>query len=164
MQSFKDLTGQTWNFKFTVLLRRTIRTQCGIDIAGLIGQTVLKQISEEPERVVDMIWACIESKAIERGVDFETFFTERIDSDLLESVTDLMFDEAIEYAPKKNKASLLKLLTIYRQTGNRTIDTLMKNIESIDAEEETSKAVEEIENLLATKSTNGSTSLPPSSE
>jgi hypothetical protein len=165
MQSFKDKSNLNWDIKFSVYLRRTIRSRVGLDVLKLLAQETLKQLDDEPELVIDMIWACLESQAQGRNIDIETLFSDsHIDEELLETITDLLFDEAIEYAPEKKRATMRKILSIYRKTGKQTMNTLMKHIESIDEGSAVSEITSEIVNSLQLKSTNGKTNSEANSE
>jgi len=158
MQSFKDKSGLPWDIKFGVLLRRTIRQRVGVDIVALLATKTLKKLDEETELWVDIIWACVEKQANERSITMEQFFDDdNFDEDLLETVVDLCFDESVIYAPEKKRAMLRKTLSIYRQTGKRTIDTLMKHIDDIDESAAVDAMVSEIENSLQLRSIPGKT-------
>lgn len=159
MQTFKDTTGQPWEIAFTVLIRRTVRSRCGVDIATMLKQENLIQFGNEPELLIDTLWACVESQAKTRGVSFDEFFGERIDEETLDQCIELLFDEHVEYSPKKKRPHLRKLLNIYRTAGKAATTASTRTIANIsDADIE--RYGIEIANLIHTKSTNGKMSSP----
>ena len=155
MQSFKDTNGLSWDFKFTRFLRGVIMSRCGVDIAKLLTKDTVKQIDADPDNVCHVLWACIEKQAESRKVDFETFFTSHVDEDLMGELVEKLFDEAVEYAPKKSRPAMEKLRNLYRQSEEEIYPTLMKHIDDISIDDVVSAAKNGIENLLQKKSPNG---------
>lgn len=161
MQSFTDKTGDAWTIKFTVLTRMNVRARHDIDIAKMLRQDMLTRFADEPELLVAILWVCIEDQATARGLTLDDFLATRLDEETLEVATELLFDERVEYAPKKNKAALRKIVRTYRKSGTAMQTAWTKTIESI-SDDSIDAAAREIEALAATKSPSGNSNSPAS--
>lgn len=159
MQTFKDTTGRPWEIKFSVLIRMAVRSRCGVDIATMLKQDNLIKFGDEPELLAVTLWVCVEKQAEQRGVTHDEFFGELIDEEILDQCIELLFDEHIEYSPKKKRPHLRKLLTIYRTTGTAAMKASTQTIANI-SNDDIERYGNEIAHLIHTKSTNGKMSSP----
>ena len=151
MRSFKDTSGAHWEVAIDVPVARVIRSRTEIDVHSMFSQETLTMLAGNTLVLTDLLWAVVERQAEKRGVSELEFF-QRLDSEIIETATDLLFDAVVDYLPEKKRKQAARLLAALRAAGKEAIQLASKQLD---------KSLKKMETTLA--STNGSTSLPESS-
>ena len=146
MSHFIDRDGRRWDVCVNLMTARKIKVETGINVRQLFSQETLELLSEDDAKVMDILWICVEAQADKREHNFEEFYTEVMDSDLIEQALDRFFDAVVEFLPEEKRQPAKKLLSTLRKIGEKTTQRALLVIDDIDVDKDS----ERIANAIAT--------------
>ena len=122
MKSFKDCTGRAWTITVNVGTMKRVRALCGVDLYKIIeidennnpSSKLLDQLSSDPVLLVDVLYAVCKPDADKLGVsDIE--FGESMTGDTVESATNALLDELVDFFPEAKRQVFRKVLLATRR-------------------------------------------------
>lgn len=133
MKSFTDTAGREWTLHATYTAYARIRAATGVDLGDIA--TTQKCVEQMQDRYTlgGVIWAWIEPQATERGLTEEQW-GEAIDGTVLDTVVELVIEEAIFFCPPHKRKFLGLALDRVRAAEKTARSRLEGSMEALASE------------------------------
>ena len=132
--SFRDVNGREYLCVVNLATVISLKQRHGININDIGQGDLLTRIANDPELLVNMLWACCEGSAKSLGVD-EIQFAQSLGGDSLESAIDSMLDAIILFFPPLKRGAMTRLMDKSRQVQRLASERAMTAIEELTPEQ-----------------------------
>ncbi len=150
MKSFTDNLGRTWTLVVNVATIKRVRALCGVDLNSIVevedgkpSAKLLERLSGDPVLLVDVLYAVCKPECDRLGVSDEDFGA-AMTGDSIESATQALLDEVIDFFPETKRRAFRKILSASRRFGEAAKKRLTELLENSSLEDE---LVSELERL-----------------
>lgn len=129
MRSFKDLTGRTWSVAVNVTTIRRIRDTLGLDLLSEAGAKAFETLAGDPVRLVDCLYvACLDECKAKDVTDEQ--FGAALAGDCIEAARDALFEELVDFFPKRQRGVMANLLATLREQEQAAGELIQKKVSS----------------------------------
>src|SRR5215471_18214446 len=108
MHPFKDSQGTTWEVAINVSQLRAVKDLARLDILALVSQGDMAPL-QDPINLCNVLYVLCRKTAQARGVSDEEF-GERLFGDVIDSATEALMGEIVDFFPRQKRALLREAL------------------------------------------------------
>lgn len=125
MKSFTDNLGRTWTLVVNVATIKRVRALCGIDLNSIVevedgrpSARLLERLSGDPVLLVDVLYAVCKPECDQKNISDEEFGA-AMAGDAVESATNALLEETVDFFPEAKRLAFRKILTASRRFGEQ---------------------------------------------
>lgn len=133
MKVFKDNSGREWKVAITVETVKRVRSLCGVNLLDAVkiekdgvNADLIDQIANDPVLLVDIIYCVCRPQAEAEGVT-DVQFGESMTGETVETATDALLEELINFFPEAKKKVLRLILDSVKRLKSQA-NTAMENL------------------------------------
>ena len=126
MRSFRDAEGREWHLTVDVNAAKRVRSLAGVDLLDITGGLFDKL--SDPITLCDVLYSICKPEADKRGVTDEEFGRGLL-GDPIDSATEALLEELVDFFPSRRREFLRKLLERSRETQGRAFQILTTRLD-----------------------------------
>ena len=131
MESFYDKNGGAWDLELTIGMAMKLKSRLNFDIENLVSlkkdeKSTIENLVNDTELLFNVVYVMCEKQCIERGISQEEF-AGKFDRVSIESATDSLLKEFVNFSPPVKKRILRELLKISEE-AKKKIETELDRI------------------------------------
>lgn len=129
MSNWKDSQGRSWSMAVTISTVKRTRDLAGINLLDVFDGELLNRLSQDPELLVDTIYAVCKPQADEAGVSDEQF-GELLVGDAIERAAEALVQGIIAFFPSARRPALASLWAKTRDLQTASEDLMQAKLNS----------------------------------
>lgn len=121
MKSFTDNLGRTWTLVVNVAAIKRVRALCDVDLNSIVevedgkpSTRLLERLSGDPVLLVDVLYAICKPECDQKNISDEDFGA-AMAGDAIESATNALLEETVDFFPEAKRLAFRKILTASRR-------------------------------------------------
>lgn len=146
MRTFKDAEGREWKVSVNIATVKRVKSLVEVDLLEAADGKLMYELSEDPIKLVDTIYAICKTQADERGITDEQF-GEAMLGDVISDANDALLEELCDFFPGPKRRILRKVLKKVQKVQTRGIEMAEKELDDPMMD----KKIEEIMSKAMTK-------------
>ncbi|MGE4529659.1 MAG: hypothetical protein AB7D00_14940 [Rhodospirillaceae bacterium] len=141
MRTFVDNAGRTWTVAVTVDALKRVRSLCGVDLMGVVGDgALLDRLVADPVLLCDVVFAACKDQADAKGVS-DADFGRAMAGDAIEQATTALLEALADFFPSRKRAVLQRVIEKMRQVDSRLTALAEARLADPALDEEIERAV-----------------------
>ena len=129
MSVWKDPQGRTWQLTINVNSIKRVRQLAGIDLLDVFDGRILARLAEDPELLVNTLWAVCMPQAEQLSVS-EDAFAELLVGDEIERAATALVEGLIAFFPSDRREVLRRLWTAMGKAQSEAINLATSKLET----------------------------------
>lgn len=129
MSNWKDSQGRSWSMAVTISTVKRTRDLAGINLLDVFDGKLLSQLSQDPELLVNTIYAVCKPQADAAGVSDEQF-GELLVGDAIEQAAEALVQGIIDFFPRDRRPVLNRLWAKTKSVNEATLELMGTKIDS----------------------------------
>jgi hypothetical protein len=128
MKTFKDENGKPWVLSVNDGTVKKVRGLAGVDLLDLRDGNLFNELAADPVKLGDILWVLCQDEATAAGID-EMAFARALAGDALDSATNALLEEIVDFFPKPQRDVLRKALAKGREVQEREMARAMRRVD-----------------------------------
>jgi hypothetical protein len=128
MRQFKDENGRPWTINVNIGTVKRVRQMAGVDLLDLRDGNLFTELASDPVKLGDVLWVLVLDEAGAAGIT-DIQFAAALAGDALDSATQALLDEIVDFFPKPQRDLLRKALTKGKEMQERQMAKAMRQME-----------------------------------
>lgn len=151
MKSFTDSKNRKWivNVDFAAIKR--VQALCNLDLTSIISVTangkpnvdVLSRLGEDVLLAGSVLYAICKPECDTAGISEDDFYL-GLNGDVLETATETMLNEIVDFFPEAKRLALRKIMANAQRINNRARKELMQILDSPEFEKLLDQQIEQL--------------------
>jgi hypothetical protein len=133
MTNFKDNAGRDWQLAVNVDSIKRVRGLADVDLLQAVEGTLLNTLSEDPVKLVDVLFALVKPAADKLGISDEAFGA-AMAGDAIEHATTAFMSELINFFPTAKRTAIRAAREKYCEVLTKTYAATTAKVRELDVD------------------------------
>lgn len=128
MRQFKDENGRPWTLSVNIGTVKAVKSLAKVDMLDLRDGSLFSDLASDPVKLGDVLWVLCMEEAKAAGIS-EIQFATALAGDALESATNALLEEIVDFFPRPQREVLRKALSKGRDMQEKQLTRALRQLE-----------------------------------
>lgn len=132
MRSFKDKNGCEWPIEIDLSVVTRVKRACSINIIDLVMGKAAEGVSDDPEKVGQLLWSVFEPAAVQKGIGAEAF-PKLFNGEAIDAAVSAISLAVADFLSPSRRALAMKVIAKGDEVSAAAITLAMAKVDAVDA-------------------------------
>ncbi len=145
MKTFKDRNEKSWTVDINVRTVKRVKSMLEVNLLEALEGKLITKLAADPILLCDVIYVICKPEADEAKITDEQFGA-AMAGDAIESATEALLAELVDFFPQAKRRALRKALEKYKKVQELAVETAVNYLDSEDVNNQIENALKGITN------------------